>query len=202
MVAFNLLLAGVGGQGSLVATRALGEAAIESGLRPTLGETYGASRRGGTVFTHLRLVPSSENDPGPLIPHGQADAILGLEPMEALRAAAVFGSKQTDTVVSIMPIETLGTLSGKAAYPSVPELVGTLSRICRRVWPVDPRSLEADGRIASLNVWMLGVLCETVDLPVTTESVRNRVKALSISADRNVETFNQGILVGRELAKK
>lgn len=202
MAAFNLIMAGVGGQGNLVATRAVAEAAIDSGLRPTLGETYGASRRGGSVFTHLRLTPDSESDPGPLVPRGQADAIIGLEPMESLRAAVVFGSKRTNAIVSTMPIETLETLSGKTRYPPVPELVGSLSRICGTVWSVDPRSLEADGRIAALNVWMLGVLCETVDLPVTTESVRKSVATLSGSADTNVETFDLGVLFGQRLAKK
>ena len=84
---YNILIAGVGGQGNLVCGRVLCEAALQNGLRPVAGETFGASRRGGTVLTHLRI---STQDRGPLIPKGRADLLLGMEPLETLRAASEY----------------------------------------------------------------------------------------------------------------
>ena len=78
---FNILVAGVGGQGNLVCGRVLAEASVRSGLRPVVGDTFGASRRGGSVLTHLRI---GKTDWAPLIPKGEVDIILGLEPLEAL----------------------------------------------------------------------------------------------------------------------
>ncbi|MDR2514788.1 MAG: indolepyruvate oxidoreductase subunit beta [Christensenellaceae bacterium] len=79
----NLLIAGVGGQGTVLGARLLGLAALEKGLKLRGSETIGMAQRGGSVVSHLRL---GEGAHSPLIPLGQADLLLAFEPAEALRA--------------------------------------------------------------------------------------------------------------------
>jgi len=120
---FNILVAGVGGQGNLVCGRVLAEAAVQSGLRPVVGDTFGASRRGGSVLTHLRI---GKTDWGPLIPKGKADILLGLEPLEALRAAAEFAGERTVALVSKTKIPTVATNNEPTDYPAIERIIEQL----------------------------------------------------------------------------
>ena len=79
----NLIITGVGGQGNVLSSQLLGQALVGKGYFVTIGETYGASQRGGSVMSHIRL--STLKQLSPLIPRGKADVVLGLEPVEALR---------------------------------------------------------------------------------------------------------------------
>lgn len=78
----SCLLCGVGGQGTVLASRILASAAMEEGLFARTAETIGMAQRGGCVVSHVRI---GEDVPSPLIPLGQADVILGFEPGEAVR---------------------------------------------------------------------------------------------------------------------
>ena len=78
----NLLLAGVGGQGTVLASKLLAQAAMAQGLQARTAETIGMAQRGGCVVSHVRI---GEEAYSPLIPYGQADLILGFEPAEAVR---------------------------------------------------------------------------------------------------------------------
>ena len=80
----NLLVAGVGGQGSVLIGNILGNAVIDDGLEVWVGETFGMSQRGGSVVSHVRISKEVLN---PMTPEVSGDIILGLEPMETLRIA-------------------------------------------------------------------------------------------------------------------
>jgi len=80
----NIVIAGVGGQGNVLASHIIGQGLMQKGFRVTLGETYGLSQRGGAVMSHIRI--SERERMGPLIPEGRAHLVLGLEPVEALRS--------------------------------------------------------------------------------------------------------------------
>ena len=82
----NLIITGVGGQGNVLASQIVASAGIKEGLYVTVGETYGASQRGGAVMSHVRF--SARAQCSPLISEGQADIVVGLEPVEALRVMA------------------------------------------------------------------------------------------------------------------
>ena len=79
---FDIVLVGVGGQGIVMLSNAIGEAAAKAGVNAITGELHGLSQRSGTVYIHMRVGGS---DISPLIPYGEADAIVSLEAMEALR---------------------------------------------------------------------------------------------------------------------
>jgi indolepyruvate ferredoxin oxidoreductase beta subunit len=134
---FNILVAGVGGQGNLVCGRVLAEAAVRQGLRPVVGDTFGASRRGGSVLTHLRL---GTRDWAPLIPQGEVDILLGLEPMEALRAGIEYAGKRTVALVSLTKIPTANVSSGEKEYPPLEKIAASLTEHCKQVNMLDAES--------------------------------------------------------------
>ena len=91
----NILLAGVGGQGTVLASKLLAQAAMEQGWRARTAETIGMAQRGGCVVSHVRI---GDRVYSPLIPYGTADVILGFEPAEAVRCLPYL--KCTGTVVA------------------------------------------------------------------------------------------------------
>src|SRR5512135_3720057 len=99
---YNLIITGVGGQGNVLSSQLIGQALVGKGFFVTIGETYGASQRGGSVMSHIRL--SSRKQLSPLISRGQADVVLGLEPVEALRVLTVYGNRKTVVLTNTRPI--------------------------------------------------------------------------------------------------
>src|SRR3990172_13133307 len=92
---FNVIIGGVGGQGNVLTSQILGEMLVSRGYVITIGETYGASQRGGSVMSHLRI---SKKEPfSPLIPEGQCDLLVALEPVEGLRILAPHGNPRIMT---------------------------------------------------------------------------------------------------------
>jgi indolepyruvate ferredoxin oxidoreductase beta subunit len=196
---FNIMIAGVGGQGNLVCGRSLAMAAMEMGLCPVLGDTFGASRRGGSVVTHLRI---AERDLGPLIPKGKTNVILGMEPIETLRAAVRFGGAQTIAVFSNRPIQSPSTLVGNQTYPSIEKITSTLSELCADVYPFDPISvLENAGTNRVLNVYMLGALVGLKITPIDREKIEASIETLVGLDDKNQTAFESGIKDGQSLCK-
>ena len=87
---YNIIITGVGGQGNVLASRVLGGMLAAKGYMVTIGETFGASQRGGSVMSHVRV--SSKAVSSPQIPRGIADIIVSLEPAEAVRVMADYGN--------------------------------------------------------------------------------------------------------------
>ena len=186
-VPFNIMVAGVGGQGNLVCGRFLASAAMSLGLRPVLGDTYGASRRGGSVVTHLRI---SDRDLSPLIPKGQLQVILGMEPIETLRSAIEFGGPNTIAVFSTLPVQSPATLSGEETYPSREDIVSSLKKLCSEVYVLDTKPVvERAGTHRVLNVYMLGALVGLGMIPLERESIETAFADLISLDDKNRTAF-------------
>lgn len=156
----NILIVGVGGQGVLLASEILSEVAKSSGLDAKKSEVHGMSQRGGVVTSHVRF---GEKVFSPLIPEGEADAVVAMEIAEGLRWAhevhaggAIIANRQriVPTIVS----------TGKFSYPEDPE-----TKIRERV--SGAKILDALGVASKLgnpklvNTVMLGVLSQTLELP-------------------------------------
>ncbi len=187
---FNVIIAGVGGQGNLVCGRSLAMAAISQGLNPVLGDTFGASRRGGGVVTHLRI---AKKNLGPLIPKGHLDLILGMEPMEALRAAINFGGENTVAVFSNLPILSPATLSGNEVYPEITKITEALKTLCSKVHEFDARSIiQETGTHRVLNVYMLGVLVGLDILPLEGDAIKTSIDTLVGMDSMNLSAFQSG----------
>jgi len=97
----NLIITGVGGQGNVTISLVIGNALVSEGYLVTIGETYGASQRGGPVMSHVRI--SKETQYSPFIPEGRADIILGMEPVETLRMLRQFGNPDVLTIINPRP---------------------------------------------------------------------------------------------------
>lgn len=188
---YNVLIAGVGGQGNLLCGRVLAEAAISEGHRPTIGETFGASRRGGTVFTHVRI---GNRDLSPLIPRGTVDMLIGLELMESLRAAVDYCGEHTVAVVSTAIVQTMQCVPGAKKYPPLAGILDVMSSICASVSAVDPMGALGEAKYKRvLNSFMLGAALASGIVPLKADRVRDSLTRLMQPVDLNVAAFDEGL---------
>jgi indolepyruvate ferredoxin oxidoreductase beta subunit len=187
----NLIITGVGGQGNVLASHIVASAGIKEELYVTVGETYGASQRGGAVMSHVRF--SSQAQCSPLISEGQADIVVGLEPVEALRVMAEFGNPKTRVIVSPRPIYPIWVLSGQAKYPPIEEILGKLKELADRVQVVN---VSEDGEaLVGTNVLMIGALAASGLLPIPIESFEEAMREILAPKDleMNFQTFRKGM---------
>lgn len=193
MTEFDLVIVGVGGQGAILASDIVGLAAVSSGLPVMASETHGMAQRGGSVENHVRL----DCRYGSLIPAGRADAVLALEPAEALRAAEYL-SPEGVVVVNTNPILPITVLSGSSGYPDVGDMLDELRNRCRQVVALDADGLAVQaGHALTANVVMIGALSGF--LPLETSVLEESIKSLvpPKTVDVNLKAFR----LGREFAK-
>jgi len=187
---FNILVAGVGGQGNLLCGRVLANATVKSNLRPIVGDTFGASRRGGSVLTHLRI---GTKDWAPLIPRGEVDILLGLEPLEALRAAVGFAGNRTVAIVSQTKIPTVITAGEGYEYPGINEIMEALRNLCMQVIVLDAEeALRKIGTMKMLNSYILGVLESVNHSPIRAGTIRQSLQEIFGNQSPNIDAFDEG----------
>jgi len=192
---FNILVAGVGGQGNLVCGRVLAEAAVLSGLRPVVGDTFGASRRGGSVLTHIRI---GKTDWAPLIPKGEVDILLGLEPLEALRAAAIFAGARTIALVSQSKIPTVASTGKVTTYPSFERIFESLNKLCKQVIILDAKeTLTKISSMKMLNSFILGAMGTLDESPLSLKVIRESLQSIFGLESINMAAFDEGIKATR-----
>lgn len=161
----NIIICGVGGQGNILATELLGSALVDKGYLTTVGETYGASQRGGAVMSHVRI--SINDELGVLIPQGEADIIIGFEPIETLRVAREYANKSTWVLFDPRPNYPLGVLIGEANYPPIDEIEKELRRLCGKVQIVDATDLAVKaGNSQAANILLMGALTAIPQVPI------------------------------------
>ena len=169
MKTFRLVISGVGGQGTLLASRLLAEASIKAGLHVKIGETYGMAQRGGPVMGHLQIGGSAHN---PQIRKGEADVLVGFEPAEAARRSVTYLKDGGLALVNTRVTAPVEVISGMVPYPDIGKLVGLLGKVTDRVVAFDATSLaEEAGDPIATNVVMLGALTESGELPFGEETV-------------------------------
>lgn len=161
----NIIICGVGGQGNILASELLASVLVEKGFRVTVGETYGASQRGGSVMSHVRISASLEY--GVLIPGHKAHIIVGFEPMETLRIARDYANKETVTIFDPRPNYPLSVLIGEAAYPTLSDVEKELSERCGSVWIIPATDLAlSTGNFRATNIVLMGALTALHEVPV------------------------------------
>jgi len=193
----NLIIAGVGGQGNILASQLVATAGIKEGFYVTVGETYGASQRGGPVMSHIRF--SALAQCGPLIPEGEADVIVGLEPIEALRIIGDFGNPKTKVIISPRPIYPIWVLSGQAKYPPVEEVLQKLAELVAEVRVVQAIQEGETGLAA--NVVFVGALAGSGMLPIAVKYYEEAIKEIVApkDLDLNLRAFRKGVeLIGEK----
>ena len=155
----NIVVCGIGGQGNVLAAEILGSAMCDRGCRVAVGETYGASQRGGSVMSHVRV--SNQWDPSVLIPAGEAHIIIGFEPLETLRIARKYAGAETVTVYDPRPVYPLGVLQGIQTYPPLEDLqaeIQSLSSVALAIPAADIAMEAGDSKAA--NIALLGAFSQ------------------------------------------
>ncbi len=168
---YNLIITGVGGQGNVLSSQLIGQALVSKGYFVTIGETYGASQRGGSVMSHIRV--SSKKQLSPLIPRGKADLVIGLEPAEALRVLTVYGNPQTVVLSNTRPIYPVDVTSGDDKYPEDEEIQKAMKSLSRKVHsiPATEKAMEMGSPILG-NMVMMGAILELNLLPLSPAEFR------------------------------
>lgn len=162
---YNLIISGVGGQGNILASGLAALAGTTAGFKVVVGETYGASQRGGSVMSHVRL--SSEKEYGPLVPYGQADVIVGFEPLEALRVASKYAHPDTVVIVNTTPVYPVSVIMKETDYPEVASILNGLSSLAGRVYTLDATALAREaGDPRAQNIVMINALASCPGLPL------------------------------------
>ena len=190
---FNIIITGVGGQGNVLASKLLGNMLMAKGYFVTVGETFGASQRGGSVMSHLRI--STRSHWSPQIPRQRADVILALEAMEALRVLGNYGNRRTLIIANRRPIYPMSVIAGEREYPSMDQVRDWLERFSRRAWLIDATGeAMALGAPIYANIVMIGALAATRALPFERQDFE-QVLSATMPADRvknNLEAFDTG----------
>lgn len=190
----NLIVTGVGGQGNVLVSQLIGRALVRNGYHVTIGETYGASQRGGAVMSHLRI--SREAQYGPLIPDGRADVILGLEPMETLRVLARYGNPGVTVIANSRPVHPLAVSTGAAEYPSVEQIERILGDLSSQAWLLNATEIALEmGSAILTNIVMVGALVGSQSLPLRPKAFEAELRE-SLPSDRldlNLKAFRRGL---------
>jgi indolepyruvate ferredoxin oxidoreductase, beta subunit len=189
---YNFLLAGVGGQGTILASDVLSEVALAAGFDVKKSEVHGMAQRGGSVNTHVRW--NAERVYSPLIGLGEADVLLVFEEAEALRYAEYLKPGGA-AIVNRQTIEPITVTSGGAHYPTEQEVRDLYSDLAGRFHLIPGSAIaEEMGNARAANVVLLGALSTLLDVPVETwlEVIEGRVPP------KYVELNRQAFLRGRE----
>jgi indolepyruvate ferredoxin oxidoreductase, beta subunit len=191
---FNLIITGVGGQGNVLASKLIGNMLADQGFHVTIGETFGASQRGGSVMSHLRI--STKSSLSPQMPRGKAHAVVSLEPTEAIRVLQEYGNPEVKVLSNTRPVYALEVISGEISYPSDEELKGWMQKLTGAYWLIDATDQAVKmGNPILGNVLLVGALAGIGDLPLTKEGFR-KVMARSMPAsklDINLAAFDKGL---------
>jgi len=190
---YNIIITGVGGQGNVMASRVLSNMLVQKGYYVTIGETFGASQRGGSVMSHIRV--STTSTWSPQVPKGRADVVVTLEPIEAIRVLANYGNPEVKVLTNTRAIYPAGVIAGESNYPTLDEIKETLGKLSAGAWFIDATDEAVKmGNPIFGNVIMIGAVSNIGELPVDRadfEAVVSRSLPESKLAD-NLKAFDLG----------
>ena len=192
----RIFLTGVGGQGTLLASRLLGEAALAAGYNPLVSETHGMAQRGGIVVSTVVL----GNLQSPLISPGEADVVLGFEALETFRALDRCHARSL-VIANAAALVPYPVAIGQARYPSVDHMFHLLAEQVGALLAFDAGALARQaGSPLAVNMVLLGALAATEILPIPTADlltvIRTRTKEKFLAS--NLTAFDLGTEAARE----
>ena len=194
----NILISGVGGQGNVLLERIIGMSAIREGYSVKAADTFGASQRGGSVLSHLRMGSEVHSS---LVPQGRCHILLGLEPGEALNTATKFLSKNGLVIVNTFPIFPPKVKVGEKNYPTVEKILVLLKQLTPNVIELDATSLakQVTGNERAMNIVLLGVLIGAGILPIGPDTVRSAIEETTGKfARESIQAFEAGFEIGQK----
>jgi indolepyruvate ferredoxin oxidoreductase beta subunit len=194
---YNVIITGVGGQGNVMASRVVGSMLSCKGFNVTTGETFGASQRGGSVMSHLRI--SAASSWSPQIPKGKSHLVISLEPTEAIRVLKDYGNPKVAVICNTRPIHSIGVISGDQAYPDLKDIKSWVAELSASAWFIDAtdRAMEMGNPIFG-NIMMIGAAAGIGLLPLDRQDFKSVISGM-VAPDKvgvNLSAYD----LGREMA--
>jgi len=167
-VVTNIIVSGVGGQGSILTSHLLADAALIEGFDVKLAETFGAATRGGSVYAHVRIGEVW----APMMREDEADVVISLEPLEGLRVATKFLKPGGYALINTHPWYPVDVTVGRVKYPSLDAITDALKKLDAKVITIDATSLAIEaGDSRSLNSVVLGGLIALEVTPISQDGI-------------------------------
>lgn len=196
--AMRIFFTGVGGQGTLLATRLVGEAALEEGLSVTMSEIHGMAQRGGVVESSVVVGDAFS----PTIADGEADVLLAFEPLEAIRALPKCNSRSL-VISNTVPIVPFTVAIGQSAYPDIESLYDLIASKVKRLVRVDAVELARQaGSERAENIAMVGVLAGSGLLHISLNNWQEALKKVLPGrlVEVNQRAFDLGYAAGSQFS--
>lgn len=186
----RLVIVAVGGQGNLLASSVLGEAALMAGIPLNMSEIHGMAQRGGVVESALIFGEAQS----PIIADGEADVLVGFEPAETLRALNKCNSNSV-VVTNLAPLMPFTVNIGQGKYPDLKQLQQLIHAKTARLIAFNAAALAKEaGNVLAVNMVLLGALIQTSILPLAAEQVKSAMQRKTKPAflESNLKAFDLG----------
>lgn len=183
----SVMIVGVGGQGTLLASRVLGSAMLSQGVDVKVSEVHGMSQRGGSVVTYVRY---GDKVYSPIIAQGEADVLLAFEALEAARYLPWLKPDGT-MIVNTQRMDPMPVVTGVANYPE--DILGKVREKDVKMVALDALGMaEEAGSVKAVNVVLIGAMAKKLDLPkqVWIDTIKETVPPKFI--DMNLKAFELG----------
>ena len=183
----SVMIVGVGGQGTLLASRVLGSAMLSQGVDVKVSEVHGMSQRGGSVVTYVRY---GDKVYSPIIAQGEADVLLAFEALEAARYLPWLKPEGT-VIVNTQQMDPMPVVTGVAEYPK--DILGKVQEQGVKMVALDALGMaEQAGSAKAVNVVLIGAMAKKLDLPkeVWIDTIQETVPPKFI--DMNLKAFELG----------
>ena len=190
MESWRIFFTGVGGQGTLLATRVLGEAALVANVPVVVSEIHGMAQRGGVVESAVVMGEVQS----PVIADGEVDILMAFEPLEALRAVRKC-SPRSLVICNTSPVAPFSVSSGRDRYPEVSSMIQAISSLVSNLIAYDARALAREaGSELSVNMVMLGTLMRHAKMPFDEKLVKQVLNTRTKKSflEINLKAFDLG----------
>lgn len=194
----RLVIVAVGGQGNLLASSVLGEAALLNDIPLHMSEIHGMAQRGGVVESALVFGDATST----IISDGEADLLVGFEPAETLRALSKC-NPNTVVITNLAPLMPFTVNIGQGVYPELKELQDLIRKKTAKLIAFNAAELAKEaGNALSVNMVLLGALIQTGILPLTVENVKEAMqrKTKQQFIDSNLKAFELGYFAAEKAA--
>jgi indolepyruvate ferredoxin oxidoreductase beta subunit len=198
---YNLMTCGVGGQGLMLVSNVIGIACAEFGLNIRTAETHGLAQRSGSIYTHIRI---GEEIFSPLIPYGEADALLGMEAIETLRYIEFLKPNGVIIMNDFMwqPVQSTHSrvMETKNAYLSIEIIKTQLEKVTEKIYLVNATEIANQaGNPLTSNLVLLGALAKTEGFPLTIAQLQEIVP--KVVPKKAIDANLKALILGYEAKK-
>ncbi|MBU4427402.1 MAG: indolepyruvate oxidoreductase subunit beta [Desulfobacterales bacterium] len=196
---YNIVITGVGGQGNVLGSKILSNMLVRKGYHVTIGETFGASQRGGSVMSHVRV--SGKSTWSPQIPKGKAHLIVALEPVEAIRVLMSYGNQEVKVLANTRPIYPVGVIAGELDYPSIEAIRATLAELSSTALFISATDEAIKlGNSILANIIMIGAASRMLEFPIDRQDFKEVIITTlpASKLDVNLKAFDMGAKMVRQ----